>query len=85
MQMIQSRRRFLAGLTATGAAGLIGAPPSARAEAPPETTTVRLAKFFPSGCEVVSWNRNWFTNRGGSDSRFAEVICHAASFVERSA
>ena len=51
MQMIQSRRRFLRGLTATGAAGLIGAPSAARAEPPPETTTVRLPQYFPSGCD----------------------------------
>ncbi len=44
MQSFQSRRRFLAGLTATGAAGLIGAPQSSYAEPPPETTTVRLAR-----------------------------------------
>ncbi len=45
MQNIQNRRRFLAGLTATSAAGLIGAPKQARAEPPPEVTTVRLPVF----------------------------------------
>jgi NitT/TauT family transport system substrate-binding protein len=44
MQMAQSRRRFLASLTAAGGAGLIGATGSIGQEAPPETTTVRLAK-----------------------------------------
>jgi NitT/TauT family transport system substrate-binding protein len=44
MQMIQSRRRFLATLSAAGAAGIIGAPNSLAQEAPPETTTIRLAK-----------------------------------------
>jgi hypothetical protein len=34
---------------------------------------------------AFSLNRNWFTNQLESDSRFAEVICHAASFVERPA
>lgn len=42
MQIIQSRRRFLAGASLAGAACLAGAPKSAYAEPPPETTTVRL-------------------------------------------
>ena len=45
MQIIQSRRLFLAGLSAAGAMGLIGTAPSARAEPPPETTRVRLGKI----------------------------------------
>jgi NitT/TauT family transport system substrate-binding protein len=45
MQSIQSRRRFLASLTAAGAAGILGARNSLAAEAPPETTTVRLNKI----------------------------------------
>src|SRR5713101_5719081 len=44
MKTIQSRRRFLATLSSAGAAGLIGAPTSFAQEAPPETTTVRIAK-----------------------------------------
>jgi NitT/TauT family transport system substrate-binding protein len=44
VQMIQSRRRFLATLSAAGAAGIIGAPNSLAQEAPPETTTIRLIK-----------------------------------------
>ncbi len=44
MTMIQSRRRFLATLSSAGAAGLVGAPNSFAQEAPPETTTIRLAK-----------------------------------------
>jgi NitT/TauT family transport system substrate-binding protein len=51
MQMFQNRRDFLAGLTATGAAGLIGAPSNACAEPPLETTTVRLPKYFPASCD----------------------------------
>ncbi len=49
MPSLQSRRRFLAGLTATGAAGLIGAPQSSYAEPPPETATIRLASW-PGAC-----------------------------------
>jgi NitT/TauT family transport system substrate-binding protein len=40
----QSRRRFLATLTATSAAGLIGGPSSLAQDGPPETTTIRLVK-----------------------------------------
>jgi NitT/TauT family transport system substrate-binding protein len=43
MKIIQTRRRFLAGLSATGAAGILGAPGSLAADGPPETTTLRLA------------------------------------------
>jgi NitT/TauT family transport system substrate-binding protein len=41
----QSRRRFLATLTATGAAGLIGSPHSSAQDGRLETTTVRLGKI----------------------------------------
>lgn len=40
--LIQNRRRFLAGITAAGAAGFAGAPPPLAAEPPPETTRVRI-------------------------------------------
>jgi NitT/TauT family transport system substrate-binding protein len=42
MQIIQSRRDFLAGLSAAGAATALGARPTLADEAPPETTTLRL-------------------------------------------
>jgi NitT/TauT family transport system substrate-binding protein len=45
MQIAQSRRRFLATLSAAGGAGLIGASRSFGQEPPPETTTVRLSKI----------------------------------------
>ena len=55
MQIIQTRRRFLAGAAmagaaAAGAVGFVGLPTSAHAEPPPETTTVRLPKLFRSVC-----------------------------------
>jgi NitT/TauT family transport system substrate-binding protein len=49
MQSTQSRRRFLATLSSAGAAGLIGAPDALAQQAPPETTTIRLAKI-PGVC-----------------------------------
>ena len=44
MSMIQNRRRFLATLSSAGVAGLIGVSQSSAQEAPPETTTIKLAK-----------------------------------------
>jgi NitT/TauT family transport system substrate-binding protein len=45
MQIIQSRRRLLAGLSAVGASGLLRAPSALAAEPPPEVTTIRLTKI----------------------------------------
>ena len=52
MHIIPNRRRFLTGLAAAGTAGLISAPLSARADPPPETSTVRLPRYFDDdgGC-----------------------------------
>ena len=46
-----SRRRFLAGLSAAGATGFVGAAQPAYAEPSPETTTVRLPQYFPPSCD----------------------------------
>jgi NitT/TauT family transport system substrate-binding protein len=45
MKMSQGRRRFLATLTATGAAGLIGPPSSRAQDGRLETTSIRIAKI----------------------------------------
>jgi NitT/TauT family transport system substrate-binding protein len=56
MPVIQNRRGFLAGAAAVGAAGLVGAPTRARAEPPPETTTVRIGKIANSAvCEAPKY------------------------------
>ena len=44
MKLTQSRRRFLATVSAAGAAAVMGLSRSFAQEAPPETTTIRLAK-----------------------------------------
>jgi NitT/TauT family transport system substrate-binding protein len=44
MTMIQTRRHFLTSLSSAGVAGLVGVPRARAAEAPLETTTVRVAK-----------------------------------------
>ncbi|MER8974463.1 MULTISPECIES: ABC transporter substrate-binding protein [unclassified Mesorhizobium] len=46
MQIIQNRRRFLAGAASAGAAGLIGTSTQAWAEPLPETTSVRLPRYI---------------------------------------
>jgi NitT/TauT family transport system substrate-binding protein len=46
MPVVQSRRRFLAGATMAGAAGIVGLPKSLHAEPPLETTTVRLPRWI---------------------------------------
>jgi NitT/TauT family transport system substrate-binding protein len=49
MQIRQNRRRFLASLSATGAAGILGARATLADQAPPETTTIRLGRL-PNLC-----------------------------------
>jgi NitT/TauT family transport system substrate-binding protein len=46
MNIIQNRRRFLAGLSAAGATGLFSRTAKVAAEPPPETTTVRLPRWI---------------------------------------
>ncbi len=45
MHVRQSRRRFLAGISAAGAAGILGARTALAGNGPPEVTTIRLAKI----------------------------------------
>ena len=49
MRILQRRRDFLAGLSAAGTAGFLGARGSLADEGPLETTTVRLG-YFPNIC-----------------------------------
>jgi NitT/TauT family transport system substrate-binding protein len=44
MQIIQSRRDFLASLSAAGAAGVLGSQAPLADEGPPETTTIRIRR-----------------------------------------
>jgi NitT/TauT family transport system substrate-binding protein len=53
MPIIQDRRRFLGGLSAAGAASLLGSRTSLADEGPPEVTTIRLRRD-PSIC-VAPW------------------------------
>jgi NitT/TauT family transport system substrate-binding protein len=49
MQILQSRRDFLASLSAAATAGILGTNGSLADEGPPETTTLRLA-YWPNIC-----------------------------------
>jgi NitT/TauT family transport system substrate-binding protein len=49
MQVIQSRRDFLASLSAASAAGVLGARTSLADEGPPETTTIRIRREVIGG------------------------------------
>jgi NitT/TauT family transport system substrate-binding protein len=53
MQIIQSRRDFLACVSVAAAAGVLGARASLADEGPPETTTIRLA-LDPAIC-IAAW------------------------------
>lgn len=46
MQIVQNRRHFLASTAAAGVAGIVGRATEAWAEAPPETTSVRLPRWI---------------------------------------
>jgi NitT/TauT family transport system substrate-binding protein len=73
MQIIQSRRRFLAASFAT-ATGLVTAPSSLHAEPPPETTTVRLPRWIGA---AYCWAAEYFAEdllraEGFTDVRYIQ-------------
>jgi NitT/TauT family transport system substrate-binding protein len=73
MQIIHSRRRFLTSLSSAGVAGLIGASNSLAQEAPPEVTTIRLAKV-PGICIAPQYVAEGLLNiEGFSDVQYVEV------------
>jgi NitT/TauT family transport system substrate-binding protein len=73
MHTFQNRRDFLAGLTASGTAGLIGMPSMACAEPPPETTTVRLPKYFPASCDgPLYFAKELLSAEGFTDVRYVQ-------------
>jgi len=84
MHFIQSRRDFLAGLSVAGAAGLIGAPTSLSAEPLPETTTVRLPRYFPATCEIPMYFADGLLRAEGlTDIRFVEEQSDASLWIAR--
>jgi NitT/TauT family transport system substrate-binding protein len=72
MQMTQSRRDFLASLSAAGAAGALGARTSFAGEAPLETTALRLLK--DPGCGApISVAGDLLRAEGFADVRYVEI------------
>jgi len=73
MEMTHTRRRFLASAAAVGVAGLVDARPL-HAEPPPETTTVRIAKYTgPSVCDAPKYvAAELLRAEGFSDVRYVE-------------
>ena len=70
MQIIQTRRDFLASLSAAGAAGLLGARASLADEGPPETTTIRLAYYPASARRPVLVAEELLRAEGFTDVRY---------------
>ena len=67
MHVLQSRRDFLTTLSAAGAAGVLGTHTALADEAPPETTTVRIA-WYPNICTAPGF--------------IAEDLLHAEGFTD---
>jgi NitT/TauT family transport system substrate-binding protein len=69
MQIGPNRRDFLAGLSAAGAAGLLGARGALADEAPPEVTTIRLGKI-PGICIAPQYLEELLRVEGFTDLRY---------------
>jgi NitT/TauT family transport system substrate-binding protein len=81
MAIIQDRRRFLAGLSAAGAAGLLRPPRLLAAEPPPEVTTIRLP-HDPSICiapEQIA--ETLLRAEGFTDVRYVPVASNGDALV----
>jgi NitT/TauT family transport system substrate-binding protein len=79
MQTTQNRRRFLATLGATGAAGLIGPPNSIAQDDGLETTTVRIAKTVGI-CVAPNYVADQLLRAEGfTDVRYVETVPGAPS------
>ena len=71
MQIIQSRRSFLTGLSATGVASTLSLPYASATELPaPETTIIRFSDFPESTCTVPQFIAGELLLQDG----FSEVI-----------
>ena len=79
MPIMQTRRRFLTGLSLAGAAGLAGVPHSLAADAPLETATVRLTKL-PTICIAPQYAAEELLRAEGfADVRYLDVGTGAAA------
>src|SRR5262245_23219275 len=73
MKIMQSRRRFLTGLSLAGAAGLVGMRRSLSAEPPPETTTVRLGHGLSPCAAPVYAAEELLRHEGFTDIRYVKT------------
>ena len=73
MQISQSRRDFLAGLSAAGAAGIIGPPGACADEGPPETTTIKLAYYSNNCLAPLLVAEDLLRAEGFTDIRYVSV------------
>jgi NitT/TauT family transport system substrate-binding protein len=74
MQILQSRRDFLASLAAAGAAGALGARGSLADQGPPETTTLRLI-HDPSICTAPNYIADELLRAEGfTDIRYLRTV-----------
>jgi NitT/TauT family transport system substrate-binding protein len=78
MALIQTRRRFVGGLAAAAAAGLVRAPRALAAEGALETTTVRLFRN-PAICMAPAYVAELLRAEGFTDIRYADVSAVAQS------
>ena len=88
MQIRQGRRQFLASLSATGAASILGARGALADDRPPEITTIRLSKI-PGICIAPQYVvEELLRAEGFTDVRYAQRRravtrrgWHAASWI----
>jgi len=83
VQIIQSRRTFMAGLTAAAATGLIGTPTQARAEPGPEITRIRTSVFPKiSDCQTPFYAaEDLLRNEGFTEIEFIAPASDAESLL----
>ena len=73
MSTMQTRRRFLGALSATGAAGFLRYPRARAAEPPPETTSVRLPKMQTICFAPLYVCEELLRNEGFTEIHFVDV------------
>jgi NitT/TauT family transport system substrate-binding protein len=73
MQISQSRRDFLAGLSAASAASLLGPRASLADEPPPETTTIKLAYYSNNCLAPLLVAEDLLRAEGFADVRYVSV------------
>jgi NitT/TauT family transport system substrate-binding protein len=73
MQLVQSRRDFLAGASLAAAATVLGARPALADEGPPETTTIKLAYYSNNCLAPLLVAEDLLRAEGFTDIRYVSV------------